>query len=886
MRTLLVFCGVIATAAMLVAPVGATLPERTGPPAVRSTPARPVPSLTPAATQRLWSELVQRRRPRPSAAGDCMPLRAVLYAATDWLRLATKLAATASPCAQYSISVPPLAADKTQLRSDQAWRIRALGPAFHALAEINVTGWSSWVATTGNSWYAAGVEARRRMAAAGYDVAAGDTWALNELSSAVRQGVGSARANMRAFLHGLHDADGVLPSARGTVFVVGIAQTTADLSVYQARLQDWYEDGPFWDDLSRYASDWSQELYGDVRAYAVAGVPREARRDSLNEYLQHQTALARSAPAASEAARAFLAAAYSPLANAAWQYDAFFGWTSVPADLMQDYASAQTYALRSAGNSRFGFAWAPRNPAGMPAGDFTAQTDALLVRLAAALADSGEAPEAACGSTWCNRDLEGALPTAAWRTFAVWKPSMLAFTSPAQTLSPGVPSAAVTVELRTSSGSAYTAGLPVAVELSSSSPTGAFSIDAGGPWTPRLAAPIASGESLASFHFRDTGSGSVTITAAAAGKTAATQTVTVAAPPADTTPPETTLDSAPAGTIASSVASISFSASEVGSRFECSLDGAPFAACTSPATLSGLANGAHAFEVRAVDAAGNIDTTPARASWLVETSVPLPTPPPTSVGRAGGSGPDLVVQTSVAPAAPAIGATATYLISIRNLGGSASRAIVTVRLPSQVVLATSRTDRGPGCTGTTTLTCDLDSLAENLVATVRIQAVVRSPGTLTLTATASAQPADVQPANDTATVVTLVGSPEPRRAAAAVPPALRVVGATPAVVVTRRGATAEVAVRFWVSKAARLQARVTPLRSTVALALLPGTTFAGRRSTTVRSAATTAVSRRGTYALGARLRAGRLIRGRSYLVRLTAVDGGGRRRSLTIRVRA
>ena len=38
------------------------------------------------------------------------------------------------------------------------------------------------------------------MAATGYDVAAGDTWALNELSSAVRQGTGNARANMRAFL--------------------------------------------------------------------------------------------------------------------------------------------------------------------------------------------------------------------------------------------------------------------------------------------------------------------------------------------------------------------------------------------------------------------------------------------------------------------------------------------------------------------------------------------------------------------------------------------------------------------------------------------------------------------------------------------------------------
>ena len=35
------------------------------------------------------------------------------------------------------------------------------------------------------------------MAATGYDVTAGDTWALNELSSAVRQGTGNARANMR-----------------------------------------------------------------------------------------------------------------------------------------------------------------------------------------------------------------------------------------------------------------------------------------------------------------------------------------------------------------------------------------------------------------------------------------------------------------------------------------------------------------------------------------------------------------------------------------------------------------------------------------------------------------------------------------------------------------
>ena len=131
----------------------------------------------------------------------------------------------------------------------------------------------------------------------------------------------------------------------------------------------------------------------------------------------------------------------------------------------------------------------------------------------------------------------------------------------------------------------------------------------------------------------------------------------------------------------------------------------------------------------------------------------------------------------------------------------------------------------------------------------------------------------------------LIGSPELPRPAADAPPTLRVVGTTRAVV-TRAGATAHVSVRFWVSEPARLQVRVTPLRSRRAFALLPGTTFAGSRSTTTRPTATTTVPRRGAYILRARLPAARLVHGRSYLVRLTAVYMGGQRRSLTIRVQA
>src|SRR6476659_698064 len=193
----------------------------------------------PDETAAQWARLVRGHDPQPLAvAAGCRPLHAVFYAATDWLRLATKLAAQASPCAQYSVSIPPLVADKTKPRPDQAWRIRALGPSFHALAEIHLTAWQKWVNAGNGSWYEAGVEARRRMAAAGYDVAAGDTWALNELSSAVRRGDGTWRTNVRELMRGLYDAGGEQAPARGDVFMVGVGQRVTTVATYKARLQE------------------------------------------------------------------------------------------------------------------------------------------------------------------------------------------------------------------------------------------------------------------------------------------------------------------------------------------------------------------------------------------------------------------------------------------------------------------------------------------------------------------------------------------------------------------------------------------------------------------------------------------------------------------------
>ena len=375
--------------------------------------AAPVPSLEPAKTAAMWRSLVAQQ-PKPAQAqaqaraqAECRPLRAVFYAASDWMRLATKLAAARSSCAEYYISVPPLVADKTQFRPDQAWRIRALGPEFHAMAEVHFATWTRWVASTGNSWFTAGVTAREHMAAAGYDVAQGDTWALNELTTAVRRGDGNARANVREFLRGLYQGDGSRPT-RGAALVIGFGQRTGDLTAYQNTLQNWLADTSFWTDMATYVSDWSQEVYGDLRAHAVPGEPVLTRRDYLDDYLEHPLVLANAGPAAIDPARSFLQAAYSPLANGAWPRETAWGWTMVPVDQMSAYISAQVDAMRSytaaTGQARdhWGFAWAPSNTTGMPAGDFATQTGQLLDRLATAIRDSAEAADPATETGACG----------------------------------------------------------------------------------------------------------------------------------------------------------------------------------------------------------------------------------------------------------------------------------------------------------------------------------------------------------------------------------------------------------------------------------------------------------------------------------------------------
>ena len=84
----------------------------------------------------------------------------------------------------------------------------------------------------------------------------------------------------------------------------------------------------------------------------------------------------------------------------------------------------------------------------------------------------------------------------------------------------------------------------------------------------------------------------------------------------DTTAPDTTITGQPKAKTKKKAATFTFTSSEPGSSFECSLNGVPFTTCTSPLTVKGK-KGKNHFEVRAKDAAGNADPTPATTSFTV-----------------------------------------------------------------------------------------------------------------------------------------------------------------------------------------------------------------------------------------------------------------------------
>ena len=127
-----------------------------------------------------------------------------------------------------------------------------------------------------------------------------------------------------------------------------------------------------------------------------------------------------------------------------------------------------------------------------------------------------------------------------------------------------------------------------------------------------------------SYRYDQPGTYTATVTARDPGGNEGADTEQITVTGTAPSPPETEITAGPSGTTKYPSASFWFLSSEPGegSSFECSLDGAAYAACSAPQGYEGLSSATHTFQVRAVDAGGEADGTPASRTWTVDADRP------------------------------------------------------------------------------------------------------------------------------------------------------------------------------------------------------------------------------------------------------------------------
>jgi hypothetical protein len=197
-------------------------------------------------------------------------------------------------------------------------------------------------------------------------------------------------------------------------------------------------------------------------------------------------------------------------------------------------------------------------------------------------------------------------------------PALLAAPPPAT----GVPSAPTSVSATAGDGAAqvsWTAadpnGSPIAGYTVTSDPGGSTCTTTGE--TTCTVTGLVNGTSHTFTVFATNGVGD--------GPSSAPSPPVVPAAP-DTTAPSVTITDGPSSHTSATAASLSFTGTDpdrpaAALAFRCSLDGAPYAPCTSPTPYTGLGDGLHTFSLEAADEAGNRSAAATRG-WQVDTVAP------------------------------------------------------------------------------------------------------------------------------------------------------------------------------------------------------------------------------------------------------------------------
>lgn len=343
-------------------------------------------------------------------------------------------------CTHYYVGVPLSANDKTNFHpgvKNELDAIHERGSNFHALAEFHWGSWRQWTIDNNKTWFDAGVEFRRRMDAAGFDLHYGDsdTWAINELPTSVLHSddpnmpASEVRAHAIAAIRGLYQGPNQDVNKKGVVYRAGVGQNYTNLGAMneaKQRAKAWLMDSAFWASMNEYVRFWAEETYADPYNECVPSTLAAARAGHIDDYVFHLPNLAEKGPAI--AARNFFRKTFTPLLNGSWGTVEMqgYGRNHIGEDAFKNHVSTEVYAVRAWQNqhpaygNRLGFAWAP-------ASSDRAATDRVGARIGNAVDDvfkPGHGASYACSPsgafTLCQCKLEGAQFIEAWRVWDSW----------------------------------------------------------------------------------------------------------------------------------------------------------------------------------------------------------------------------------------------------------------------------------------------------------------------------------------------------------------------------------------------------------------------------------------------------------------------------------
>jgi uncharacterized repeat protein (TIGR01451 family) len=179
-------------------------------------------------------------------------------------------------------------------------------------------------------------------------------------------------------------------------------------------------------------------------------------------------------------------------------------------------------------------------------------------------------------------------------------------------------------------------------------------------------------------------------------------------------------------------------------------------------TFSGTRNRWGDYSSTVVDPANDLDM------WTIQEYAATPVGTGANSGRWGtwwgrvaAQLADLGIAVVYSPDPATVGNNLTYAITVSNTGpGAASAVTVTDVLPGGATYVSATLIQG-NCSGTTTVICNLGSIASGANATVTLVVRPTATGTLTNTPTVASTTTDPNGANNSATATTTVNNPVP-----------------------------------------------------------------------------------------------------------------------------